>query len=56
MLYTHFLSLLLNEIILKVQGNKFITKGYINEIDKHIMVFLIRHIWLFLNTAQNEDK
>ncbi len=56
MRYIQFLFLLLNEIILKVQGNIFITKGYINEIDKHIIVFLIRYIWLFLNTAQNEDK
>ena len=54
----HSLLLLLpfNEFILNAQGSKLIKNGYINEIVRLIIVFLIRNIWLFLNTAQKEDK
>ena len=42
-------SLIIQVIILKING-------YIKDIEKLKTVFLITNIWLFLNTAQKEDR
>ena len=55
-LYKYSLFGFLKARFLIKDGIKFIKKGKIKEIPKHIKVFIIRKIWVFWYTAQNEDK
>ena len=55
-LYIHSYFDLLKDIFLRKAGIKLKIKGYKNEIPKLIKVFIIKNIWVFWYTAQNEDK
>ena len=43
------------EWILSKTGRKLISKGYIKNIQKLIIQFSKRGIWVFLNTSQKQD-